>query len=327
MKEKKLAELGEVDAIKKILNSLSSVIVKEPCLPIDDDVQAIDGCKLAVKIDGYSEGISRYPWEDPSDWGWRAVTGPISDLSAKGYKTVGVVYSLGAPGEERFEKIKKVVRGIREALEYYGVPFLGGDLNSSSRDVWMDVAALGILSAPYPVPRNGAKPGESVYTTLQNGYGKPGLLYKFFTEKSWHQASPKLLKFRPKAVVSFPKLISTLQISSSMDSSDGLAKTLKTIAERSRISIELRRLPITRNMKKTLKKYSVDIERAVLFGGEEYEIVFTTSEDETKVRDSCKEIGISCVKIGDVVEGAGRIYYRGTEVTGGGWDQFKGQEV
>ncbi|WP_148683592.1 hypothetical protein [Fervidicoccus fontis] len=67
MDGKRLSDLGEVEAIRRILRTLEPVMVEDPCLPIDDDVQAIDGCRIAVKIDGYSERASRYQWEDPSD--------------------------------------------------------------------------------------------------------------------------------------------------------------------------------------------------------------------------------------------------------------------
>ncbi|MGC8564624.1 MAG: thiamine-phosphate kinase [Fervidicoccaceae archaeon] len=325
MDGKRLSDLGEVEAIRRILRTLEPVMVEDPCLPIDDDVQAIDGCRIAVKIDGYSERASRYPWEDPSDWGWRAITGPISDLSAKGYRAVGIVYSLGIPKEESFDKVKKIVRGIREALEHYGVPFLGGDLNSSGSETWIDVAAVGILSSPSPVSRRGAKPGESVYTTMLNGYGKPGLLYKFYVEGAWQKVSPKLLKFRPRAVMRFPELLSSLRVSSSMDSSDGLVKTLKAMAEGSKVSIELEKLPVTKQTRKILRMHGVDVEHAVLFGGEEYEVVFTSSEDENEVMGSCGEKGIRCMKIGKVLRGRGKVYFRGKELVGG-WDQFRGHE-
>jgi len=326
LKDRKLSEIGELRAIKGLLKILEPVALRDPCLPLDDDVQAVDDCKIAVKIDGYSEGSSRYPWEDPEDWGWRAVTGPVSDLSAKGYSAVGIVYSLGAPRDEGFRKIARVVEGIRGALEQYGVPFLGGDLNSSDGSMWIDVAAVGVLSAPRPVPRRGAKPGDSVYTTIKNGYGKPGLLYKVYLERSWNAISRRMLRFRPVAVTEFPKIISSLHITSAIDSSDGLAKSLKLMAEGGNVSIILKRVPITGWMRRTLSRYGVDIESSVLFGGEEYEVIFTTDEEESRVREICSSIGIRCLKIGEVVEGDGKLIYRGKEVAGGGWDQFKGKE-
>lgn len=317
-----MSELGEIGAIRRILRVLEPVIPEKPCLPIEDDVQAFDDCKLAVKIDGYSERMSRYPWERMSDWGWRAVTGPVSDLSAKGYKAIEMVYSLGVPKDEDIRRIEELVFGIREALKSYGVQFLGGDLNSSSGEIWIDVAMVGKLISTSPVPRSGAKPGDKVYTTLVNGYGKPGLLYKLYQTASWKNASPRLLRFRPRAVTSFPKIISVISVSSAIDSSDGLAKSLKLLAESSGVSIEIKKLPISNHMRAVLKKYEVSIEEATLFGGEEYEVIFTTKEPQDRVIQACHNERIKCVEIGEVLSGSGEVLYKGKKIAGIGWDHF-----
>ncbi|MEM0021762.1 MAG: thiamine-phosphate kinase [Fervidicoccaceae archaeon] len=325
-RSKKVFELGEIETIRSILRILKPVINRNACFPTEDDVQALDGCEIAVKIDGYSESMSRYPWESLRDWGWRAVTGPISDLSAKGYRAVGIVYSLGIPRNMELSTVKDLARGIREALHWYEASFLGGDLNSSRGEIWIDVAAIGKLSSGYPIPRNGANPGDKVFTTVQNGYGKPGLLYNLFVSGAWKKASRRLLSFRPAAVTSFSELARLIRIDSAIDSSDGLAKSLRLIAESSEISIELSRIPISNYMRKLLRKFSVDPLQATLFGGEEYEIIFTTSEPVERVIEACRAVGIRCLEIGRALRGDGKIFYKGKEILGEGWDHFRSGE-
>ncbi|MGB9784516.1 MAG: hypothetical protein ACPLSO_01805 [Fervidicoccaceae archaeon] len=73
-------------------------------------------------------------------------------------------------------------------------------------------------------------------------------------------------------------------------------------------------MPITKQTRKILRMHGVDVEHAVLFGGEEYEVVFTSSEDENEVMGSCREKGIRCMKIGKVLRGRGKVYFRGKEL-------------
>ena len=75
------------------------------------------------------------------------------------------------------------------------------------------------------------------------------------------------------------------------------------------------------------EQHDLDVADLVLFGGEEYELVFTfRPEDEDKIREALDGVGCSLIVIGEVtgekdialaVDGALKPIRRG------GWDHFK----
>ena len=64
-------------------------------------------------------------------------------------------------------------------------------------------------------------------------------------------------------------------VSSSMDSSDGLAWTLHELARSSNVGFELDKVPVAPEVKKFAKLNNLDASDLALYGGEEYELVFT----------------------------------------------------
>ena len=64
-------------------------------------------------------------------------------------------------------------------------------------------------------------------------------------------------------------------LSSSTDSSDGLAISLYHLAESSGVSFELDYLPADEDLNRFAKDNALNVNDLILFGGEEYELVFT----------------------------------------------------
>ncbi len=67
-------------------------------------------------------------------------------------------------------------------------------------------------------------------------------------------------------------------LSSSIDSSDGLAISLHTISEMSGVGIRLTELPYAKGLEEFASRNSYSAEELALYGGEEYEIVGTVRE-------------------------------------------------
>ncbi|AFH42951.1 thiamine-monophosphate kinase [Fervidicoccus fontis] len=324
MRSDKLSSVGEIKAIERLLKQYKAFYRKDFCFPIDDDVQAFYNCKISIKIDGYCEKYSRYPWERWSNWGWRAITGTVSDLYAKGYTPFGVVYSLGLPKNFPLSKLEDISIGIKKAMREYDLSFLGGDLNVSYKYAWIDVAALGTHSTSYIFPRSGAKAGDLVFTTLVNGYGTSSLLFFAYKNRLWNKLPREFLNYTPRAVKEFPLVSKAIKVNSSIDSSDGLAKSLWILAKSSNVVIHIDNIPIHGKVISYLKNFNLNIEEFALYGGEEYEVIFTTSEKEDRVIRVCKSAGIECIKIGKVIEKSDKpkIIFNNREIKPEGWDQF-----
>ncbi len=321
----KLKDLGEEAIIKKLLEELSEHAPVGSWLEKDDDVQAVFSDEYALKIDGYTSAKSRYPWEPWWIWGWKAVTGVISDLSAKGYRGIGIAYSIGMPPEEEFSKLKMIVNGIKEALKKYNLLFLGADTNASEKDIWIDIAGIGRLATKKPIPRRIRSDRKGMlFTTVKNGFGATGLLaYYYYILK---QEPPEELKnYIPTAVIEFPDIARDLDPLFSIDTSDGLSKSLWIIAEKNNLQINLTSLPINKGISRICEELDYPVEKAILNGGEEYEIIFAVKEERVdKTVETCRKYGVKCMMIGEIeTREKPIVYYRSQPIERSGWDQFR----
>lgn len=313
--------VSERAIIRRIVSELGEVYSPGSRLSREDDAgEALEG--VLLNIDGYSEKGSRYPWESLEDWGWKAVVASITDLLAKGARPLAIAVSLGVPPSASPDDVAMVARGIREACVTYGLKVVKGDVNRSEEGAWIDVAALGVLVGPRPVPRQGAEEGDFVYTTLVNGYGKPYGVYRLLLRGAVGLEEAKRICARPKAPVGFLEVLKEARVKAATDVSDGLAFSLYSLAVEGGVTIELKTLPEVAGEVLRLYESREELELYVLYGGEEYEIVFVSDELPGKVTEVCERAGTRCVWIGSVKKGEGRVTLKGLPLRLLGWDHF-----
>ncbi|HVH68070.1 MAG TPA: thiamine-phosphate kinase [Gemmatimonadales bacterium] len=132
----------------------------------------VGGRTLAISIDLSLEGVHfRTDWLSFQEIGWRATAAALSDLAAEGALPLGVLVSLGVPGNVRrgtsnASPAVEVMAGVGAAIRAVGGKVLGGDLVRAPRYL-VDVCALGV--APRPVRRSGARPGDGLWVTGRLG--------------------------------------------------------------------------------------------------------------------------------------------------------------
>ena len=325
MGEKPLYELGEDYIVETILGWMGRYYPPKSRMPIGDDAYDIPNSNILMSIDGYSLKYSKYGWESWADWGWRAVTSAVSDIVCKGAKPYGVAISLGLNKNLDFKIVEDLYRGVFEAIESYEIYLLGGDTNASDEEAWITVSAVGLMGSKI-ITRSNASPGEYIYTTVENGYGLSGLIWNLYRK---YRASPREsigvdIRLRPRSPIKFVELAGQIDISSSIDVSDGLIKSLYLLAVSSKVSVSLDKLP---KANKYVEEYGpgegVDVEECIFYGGEDYEIIFTSRQSPDEVLDTAFKIGLECMYIGRVLEGDGRVIFKGKEIRYKGWDQFK----
>ncbi len=317
----KLKEIGEAGALKRIFKIVEPVYPGNN-LALGDDASYIKSHNLVMSIDGYSAIKSKYPWESWRTWGWRAVVASISDLIAKGAKPIAVLVSVGLPGEYEYSVLEDIMYGVVEAVYKHNLLFAGGDLNSSIKDPWIDVASIGELVLDKPIPRSNIKPGDKVYTTLANGYGVNGFVLKAYY-KGARGFESKIGIIKPRAVMEFLKIALRIKPSASIDVSDGLLKSLWLLAESSRVRISLIKLPENTHVESLCKEYGVDCREAILEGGEEYEIIFTSKLEPNEVYRVCRDEGVKCMLIGEAESGEPGVFLGDSKLELKGWDQFR----
>lgn len=162
--------------------------------------------------DAIAEGVHYKPGTDPADIAWKLVAVNLSDLAAKGAEPLGVLI-----GATLLKDSERFVAGLREVLEAYDVPLLGGDTISVSPAVF-GCTAIGRSTV---VPkRTGARAGDSLWVT-----GEIGAAYRDFAIDG-----PAYL--RPKPRLSEGRAIAP-HVTAMMDVSDGLLLDARRMAQAS----------------------------------------------------------------------------------------------
>jgi len=236
--------------------------------------------------------------------GWRAGGGSLSDLAAMGARPLGVLLALGDPHlEEGF--IRGVLDGAIACCAAVGTELIGGDVDHH-RELTLVSAALG--EAPHPVKRGGARVGDAVCLTGELGRTQAALaLY----DKGASAAADRLFAFPPRIEWG---IMLAAHATSMIDISDGFARSLHLLAQESGVgfSIEEPLLPISPQVERSVP--SARRREAILFGGEDYELLFTVPKGSL---DDLPR-GIRFSMIGEVTES--RILLSGQELPDKGYE-------
>lgn len=323
-------EFGEREIIEIIFKCLESM--PNAPVPFGDDASAIDigGGRLAVVKTDMLVGRTDVP---PGMSFWqaarKAVVMNVSDLAAKGVQPIAVLASIGLPRGLTKEEIEEIGRGLNDGAREYGAYILGGDTNEAS-DLVISCAAFGICTKQGFMKRSGAEPGDLVAVTGFFGKTASGLkiLLRGFS------APPKIKNVLVDAVL-MPKarlkegliLAQTQAVTSSIDSSDGLAWSLHELSLASHVGFTIDFLPIAQEAKEFAEAHNLDLAELALYGGEEYELVVTVKPKLwKKAEEALKEVGSNLIKIGFVTEEPTLLLKtkeRTVHIEARGWEHFK----
>ncbi|MEM3897104.1 MAG: thiamine-phosphate kinase [Nitrososphaerota archaeon] len=270
---RRLRDLGErwlLDWIRGRLDECEGA-----SLPPGDDAadmlfegRLIMSCDMLAKSTDIPEGMSL------RDAGFKAVTAATSDVAAKGGAPVAYLISLMLPGDMLLEDFQELWAGLEEAAKLYGGRIVGGDL-SSGDEIIIDVACIG--KADRTISRIGARPGDILAVTGEFGSQAAGLHALLAGVRGDLLAERVIKSFsRPIARVrEGVELARTGAASSSIDSSDGLARSLHELCRLNDVGFIIDEPPVSRDAKEYAARYGLDLFSLVFYGGEEYELVVT----------------------------------------------------
>jgi len=268
----RISELGEFALIEHLKNLLDSEEIGDDCAHIK-----FGGSFLLLTTDILLEGVhflSRYP---PVAVGWKALSVNVSDIAGNGGRPRWALVSLILPDIE-VSYIEDLYKGIREASEFYGCRIVGGNLARGER-IGIDVFVVG--ESRKPVGRGGAEPGDDLCVTGTLGDSRAGLELLLMNKKTYEDFEKKLIEkhLKPVARTDFSDLISE-EATAAMDISDGLVADAFHLARRSgvRVEIETSELPLSEELIRFCEKYGRDPLEYALYGGEDYQILFTTKK-------------------------------------------------
>jgi thiamine-monophosphate kinase len=244
-----------------------------------------DACLLSelrhpvITTDTHRENIHfSFDWQTPEEIGRKAVSVTLSDLAASYAKPVSLFINLGMPSSASEKTAEELYRGIGSGLAEYDCALGGGNISGSDL-LSLDLFAIGEGSAGLFPLRSAAKPGDGLFCTGPLGLARAGLelLKKKDTD---FQRLVNSFKF-PRARFDAAKVLVNHGVRCVIDISDGLKGDALHLAEASNVTIELSidRKDIDPDLTAFCGKYRLKPEDMAIAGGEDYELLFSCSQD------------------------------------------------
>jgi thiamine-monophosphate kinase len=281
--------------------------------------------------------------------GRKAVAVNASDIAAMGGCPVGLLVSICVPAETEVEELLTVFDGVIERSSELDIDFVGGNLSQSAGPMSVDVNILGATHGGGMLTRRGARPNDSIYVSGKLGAAAEGL--DLLNEGMAVSASGAVLvpqhlregpvplaeaclraHLDPEPRIELGRFLNEHNVASScIDLSDGLSRDLHRICAESGVGarVDETSLPIHPGVLAWERaRRRPALERA-LAGGEDYELLFTSSEDHM-LREWQGERGEIVTRIGVVTdpdEGIQLHLRDGTKriLSMEGWDHFKNE--
>jgi len=298
------------------MSVIESIVARAGKVPrgyakIGDDVAVVrqGKGKLVVKVDMLVEHT-----DVPSGMTYRqaarkSVAMCVSDFAAKGVKPDSFMVSLGLRRGVTQEQVEQLGLGFRDAEREWGVSLVGGDTNEA-HELVVDCAMVGFGARI--VPRDGASIGDILVVTGHFGYPPSGLriLGAGVTARSRFAAAAKKSVLMPTPSLGVGMALAPY-LTSSMDSSDGLARSVHTLARESGVGFELASLPYADGVAEFARANGLDPKSLVLEGGEEYILVGTLRQSKVRqAKEAAGKVGGELIEIGRATAAEGEVVLR-----------------
>ena len=336
-----LDELGEFGLIDRISanfeNRQASTI-----LGIGDDAAIIKSNDeyAVISTDILTEGVhfdlSYFPLKH---LGYKSVAVNISDIAAMNAIPAQITVSLAISNRFSLQAIDEFYEGLKAACEHYNVDLVGGDTSSSAAGIFISITAIGSVAKNKLVHRSGASDKDIICVTGDLGGAYVGLQV-LEREKQVFIANPEMQpklddyeyvvgrQLKPEARMDIIHELAELEIvpTSMIDISDGLASELLHLSKHSGLGLRIfeEQIPIDNQTYETAVEFNLDPITCALNGGEDYELLFTISQDDhEKLKKHADIHFIGHMEKAD--DGAGLVTKGGNwvQLEAQGWNHFK----
>ncbi len=246
----------------------------------------IGGEALVLTHDAMAEGVHYLPGQDPADIAWKLVATNLSDLAAKGAEPLGVLLGYRFGGDDA-----RFVDGLREVLDHYRVPLLGGDTIGGTGSQVLGLTALGRATHRPVAARSGARAGDALYLTGPVGAAMMGF------EALQSGVGDSTAYRRPAALLNEGQALAPL-VTAMMDVSDGLLLDAARMADASGVTFAIDRQAVPIAAPESRRDDA-------LRWGDDYQLLFTAAEG-TKLPVPAHRVGEALLRTGSalLIDGA-----------------------
>jgi len=275
---------------------------KDVLLGIGDDCAVVlptEHQNIVVTTDTLVEGVHFPKSTAPRAIGHKAVAVNLSDIAAMGAKPSWLSLAITLP-EIDYDWLTEFCAGVFTLCEFYNVQLIGGDTTQGPLSI--TITAQGLTPENGYLSRSGAKTGDWLYVTGDIGDAALALKYlngEVTVDDSFvEQIKTKLDYPKPRVLVG-----QALReyVSAAIDISDGLMADLGHICQASNVgaNIILDAVPLSKAMHDSL--LFDDAINLALTGGDDYELLFTVSEDnKVGMETALSHVGTTVTCIGQI---------------------------
>ncbi|MCX8501595.1 MAG: thiamine-phosphate kinase [Alphaproteobacteria bacterium] len=292
--------LGEFARIARYFRPLAAAYPL--AFDLVDDAALIEvppGQQLVVTSDALVAGVHFYPDDPPRLIAQKSLRVNLSDLAAKGATPLG--YSLGFIAPHRLDDgwLAEFAAGLAEDQQRFHLSLIGGDSVETPGPLSLAITAYGLVPSGQMVRRSGVRPGDELWVTGTIGDGALGLL-----ARQGRLESPELLA---RYLLPEPRLALHQSLrqcaSAALDVSDGLVADAGHLARASGVALILERdsIPLSAAAASLVAR-DPQFWQPILSGGDDYEILFSTSpQNSAKIPAVTEGRGFALTRIGRAV--------------------------
>ena len=292
-----LSELGEFGLIDHLTKNFSPKL-DSTIRAIGDDAAVLnfDNKRTLVSTDLLVEGVHfDLAYMPLKHLGYKAVMVNLSDIYAMNGVATQITVSIAVSNRFPVEALEELYSGIQLAAKMYDVDVIGGDTTSSTSGLMISITALGMAEEDEVVYRDGAKPNDLLVVTGDLGAAYMGLQV-LEREKEVFKANPNSQpdldqytylierQLKPEARKDIPPLLKDLDVkpTSMIDISDGLSSEIIHLCKKSKLGANLfeEKIPLDPAVISVCEEFEIDSTMIALSGGEDYELLFTISQDD-----------------------------------------------
>jgi len=227
--------------------------------------------------------------------GYKAVMVNLSDVYAMNGVVKQITVSIAVSNRFSLEALEELYAGIHLACDTYKVDLVGGDTTSSTKGMLISITAIGEVDVKDVVRRDGAKENDLLVVTGDLGAAYLGLQVLEREKQVFEvnpNAQPELENYtylverqlKPEARKDIVQLLKDLEVkpTSMIDISDGLSSEILHICKQSKVGCNLfeDKIPLDQQVISTCEEFHLDSTTIVLSGGEDYELLFTVSQED-----------------------------------------------
>ena len=291
-----ISHLGEFGLIKYLTENFR-IGNHSTELALGDDAAVInpDGGKVMISTDMFVEGVDfNLGYVPLKHLGYKVGVAGISDIVAMNVTPTQIMVSIAVSNRFPVEALAEIYAGLSQVCKIYKVDLIGGDTTSSQSGLVLNVTSIGV-SKEDVIKRSGAKNNDLLVVTGDLGGAYMGLQV---LEREHHvylknpNMQPEMegydyileRQLKPEARVDIKKILKDLDIkpTAMIDVSDGLASEILHLSERSGVGFRVyeEKIPMDELTISTAEEFNLNPVVAALNGGEDYELLFTISQND-----------------------------------------------